>query len=150
MSTLTKQIIEGIEGRIESVLPDYRKLRYYYDVEKNDYKGNDERFAVIPMGVESQEGVIRSITVNQDFQIVLTDGYRNGPKDDENLQDKIKALYDKMDDVLNDLFINKLGVPTIVLLSTLSGFDEPEILEENKVAVLRMNIIVRYRRSIGA
>jgi hypothetical protein len=148
MSTLVSQIIDGIEGRIAVVVPTFSALRYYYDITKNDYKGNSSRYSVIPKSIEPQAGVIRSVTVNQDFAITLTDGYRNDPKSDEDLQDKIKNLYDKHDDILNDLFLTKLGVSSIVLLTTLSGFDEPEILEDNKVVALTMNITVRYRRDL--
>jgi hypothetical protein len=148
MSTLVTDIITGIETRLAAVLTGYSPLRYYYDIEKNDYKGNVDRYGIIPKEIESQSGVIRSVTVNQTFQIILTTGYKNGPMSDSDLQSKVKTLYDKMDDVLHDLFLTKLGVPSIVLLSTLNGYEEPEILEEQKVVALRMDLTVRYRRDL--
>jgi hypothetical protein len=148
MSSLVSTIITGIETRLAAVLTTYDPLRYYFDLEKNDYAGNNSRYAVIPKEVESQAGVVRSVTVNQGFQIVLTSGYRNNPKSDTDLQAVVKDLYDKMDDVLNDLFLTKLGAPSVVLLLTLNGIEEPEILEENKVIALRMNLTVRYRRDL--
>lgn len=148
MSSLVTTIISGIEARLAAVLTAYDPLRYYFDLAKNDYAGNNSRYAVIPKEVEAQAGVIRSVTVNQDFQIVLTNGYRNNPKSDTDLQAVVKDLYDKMDDVLHDLFLTKLGSPSIVLLVTLNSIEEPEILEENKVIALRMNMNVRYRRDL--
>ena len=148
MSSLVTDIITGIETRLAAVLTTYDPLRYYFDITKNDYAGNNNRYAVVPKEVETQVGVVRSVTVNQDFQIILTSGYRNNPKSDTDLQAVIKDLYDKMDDVLNDLYLTKLGAPSIVLLLTLSGIEEPEILEDNKVIALRMNIKVRYRRDL--
>ena len=148
MSSLVTDIITGLETRLAAVLTTYAPLRYYFDLSKNDYTGNNNRYAVVPKAIESQAGVIRSVTVNQDFQIVLTNGYRNNPKSDTDLQAVVKELYDKMDDVLNDLFLTKLGVPSIVLLVTLSGIEEPEILEDNKVIALRMNLTIRYRRDL--
>ena len=129
-------------------MPTYSALKYYYDISKNDFKGNTLRYGVIPKSADSEVGVVRAVTITQEFQIILTDDYRNTPKNDQSLQSNIKALYDKMDDVLHSLYMTKLGVPSIVLLTTLNGIEEPEILEENKVVALRMNISVRYRRNL--
>ena len=148
MSNLVDQIITGIEKRASIVLSSYNPLRYYYDLEKNDYKGNSKRYAVLPMAAENQDGVTRSVTIEQEFQIVLTDNYTNDAKSDTDLQEVIKSLYDQQDDLLNDLALTKLGVSSIVLLVVFKGFEEPEILEESKTTALRMNISVRYRRNL--
>jgi phosphotransferase system IIB component len=145
---LVEQITTGIEDRLAAVLTDFSPLRFYYDIEKNDYKGNTNRYGVIPQEIESQSGVTRSVTVNQTFQIVLTTDYRNDPKSDMDLQTKVKELYNKMDELTHDLVLTKVGVPSIILLITLSGYEAPEILEEHKVIALRMDLTVRYRRDL--
>ena len=148
MSNLVEQITGGIEARLADVLTGFEPLRYYYDLAKNDYKGNTDRYAVLPQSIESQSGVIQSITIDQTFQITLTTDYRNDPKSDTDLQAKVKYLYDKMDNVLRDIVLTKLGVPSIILLVTLGGYDAPQVLEEQKVIALSMDIKIRHRRDL--
>lgn len=148
MSNLVSQIIDAMETRVETATS-FSKLRYVYNIERNDYKGNQDRYAVTPGDAPFSSGIVNNYTVDQSFIVSLTTGYRNSAKDDLDLQASVDSLYSEMDEVIKDLHLNKAGLPGIVLSINLDSIDAPEILEEHKVVVLRADFVVKYRNSVG-
>lgn len=149
MSDLVGKIINAVEAQCAKSLPSFSKLKYVYDIEKNDFKSNSSGYGVVPVDASSQVGVTRAVTVDQVFQVVVTDNYIDDGKTDSNLQSKVKTLYDKMFEIVNDLYMSKMGLPSIVLLATLDGIEAPEVFSESKVVALRMNMIIRYRQNLS-
>jgi hypothetical protein len=148
MSDYTSQIITAIEGRIDA-LTSYEKLRYYFDRQKNDNRSSLTGYAVLPGSISpSDNRLIKTIMVDQEFQIVLMDQYRNDAKSDTSIQAKIKDLFDKQNTILTDLASSKIGLSGLVLVTDLIGIDQPEVNEENKTVELIMNIVVKYRNGI--
>jgi len=148
MSDLTKQITEAIEGRIDA-LTSFEKLRYYFDRAKNDFKGSLTGYAVLPLAINPADNrLVKTVMVDQEFQIVLMNQYRNDAKSDVNLQTKIKDLFDQQNTILADLASSKIGLSSIVLVTDLVTVDSPVIDEENKTVELSMTITVKYRNAI--
>jgi len=144
-----QQIIEAIESEVSTTLgASYSKLNYIYDIEKNSFKGNPNKFGVLPLESSTVSGVVRASTIDQTFQIVLTDEYRNTAMNDLSLQEAVKNLYDKLNDIEKQLYKSKLGLPSVVLLMNLEAVEAPEVIEEHKVVSLRGNFLVKYRTII--
>lgn len=148
MANKVQQIIEAIESQCSKHLVTYQKLKYVYDVQKNTFKGNPKKYGVRPLGASETDGVIRASTLDQNFQIILTDNYVNAQDNDQGLQDTVKDLFSKMNDLEKQLFKSKLGLSSIVLFTSLESIDEPEIFEEDKIAVLRAEFLVKYRTNL--
>jgi len=149
MSNLVTQIIDGMETQIASTLgASYGKLDYVFSVEDNNFRGNALRYGVIPQGASDTEGVVRAVTLDHEFQVILTDNYINQPNTDSSQMIKLKTMYDKMDDLSNALYNSKVGLPSIVLLAIQTGYDEPEFIEEDNIVVLRATYSIKYRRNL--
>jgi len=151
MSNVVELIRNGFKTQINSVVgAGWNDLNHVYLVEKNDFRGNDKRFGVIPMAMASAEnGINRKYVSDQDFQVVLTHGYLPKTTNDLDLQEKILLLFDKLDEIFKQIYATKAGVPSQVLNIQTFNVAEPEILEENKLIVLRADFSVRYRQNLN-
>ena len=147
MSNLVGQIEEALTGVIATTLSGYKELDHVYAIEKNNLNNNSDRFGVAIGGITSVSGATKASTVDQVYQVILTQGFISNQDDDEKIRTAINEVHDKMDDVLAATYNKKAGLPQIVLNVFLDSMSEPEILEDNVVA-LRMDLVVKYRRSI--
>lgn len=144
-----EQISDSILTQMQTSLgADFKPLSYFFDVSQNNFVGNKKRFGVVPLSGSNNLTVTKSFTVDQNFQMILTDNYKNVGNSDSKQRDVLFFLYDKFDEIIATLYMSKLGIPNIVLFTGLQDFAEPEFLDEENLAVLKVNIIVKYRRSI--
>ena len=150
MANKVEQIVTAIEAQIATTLSEYTALNYVNDIEKNSFVGNKKKYGVKPLGLDRAAGVTRSHTVDQIFQVILTDDYTNSPANDESARSKIYSLFDKMNDLEKQFFKSKIGLTSIVLFMNLTSIEDPEVLEENKVIALRGNFLVKYRTNIDS
>jgi len=144
MSDIVKDIATAFEAQVAIVLPTYAELDWKYLVDKNNYFNNALRFGVIPSGGFSASTIIKSVTVNQTFTLILTNEYVNSNDTDSQQQDSIFELYDAVNEVYVAVEGKKLGL-TQVLDISLGTIDTPFFIEEQKVAVLTTDFSIQYR-----
>jgi hypothetical protein len=143
-----EQINDAIKARMAIVLGSpYKELDYVLDVSSNNFRNSATRYGVRPLESSPSEGVLRSVTLDHTFQIILVDPFVN--RDNDLAQREITfTQYAKMDDIYKDLLGSKAGLSNIILLVSSPSTAEPEYLEEENVAILRGNIPIKYRRTI--
>ena len=138
-------ILNAIESRINAVLSSYKRLKYSYDVEKNNKRASDDAYGVGAGAGSSVEGTFQSITMDQEFFVILTKDF-GGRSDDNAERTALKAIYDDMETLYRDLFQSKLGIPSVVYLVSELSLDEPEKIADNVISV-RMSFTVKHRKS---
>lgn len=145
---IVEQINDGIKTRVTTVLgATYSELDYVIDITMNSFRQNSLRYGVRPLSGGSVDGILRHYNALQTFEIILTDDYVN--QDDDTVQrSKQFLLFDKHDDILKDILLKKAGVPSIVLSIESFNFPDPEFIDEENVAVQRMQLGVRYRQEL--
>lgn len=147
---IVEQINDGITTVVTSSLGvGYSELSYLIDVEKNNYKSNAKRYGVRPLGANTVDSITRVYTVDHTFQIVLTHDYFSNPSNDQDQRDKTFLLFDKLDEIMKNLFINKAGLPSIVLNIDSVSIIQPEYIEDDKVVILRADFNVKYRQAVN-
>lgn len=145
-TTIVKDINDGILAQAATVLgADYKELPYVYDVVKNNFRTSKSRYGARPLSTVEIDGVVKATTHIQTFEVVLTEGYSQTSISDAKLQEKAFIAYEKMYDIYQALAQNNAGVPGSVLLVQNLSILEPEVLEEDKVVVLRGQFDVLYR-----
>lgn len=150
MANIVEQINDGITNVISTTLGvTYSELNYLINVDKNNFKANSKRYGVRPLAGSTVEGITRVYTLDQEFQIVLTHDYFSNPSNDQDLRDKTFLLFDKLDEIMKNLFINKAGLPTIILNIDSVTILEPEYFDIEKVVVLRADFKVKYRQAVN-
>lgn len=139
VSTLTSDI----KTRVQTVATAYSELGYANDITKNTFKGNYKRFAVLPKGSSQSNSVTRYITLEQEFEIILTDGFINKALSDSEQQSRVIALQDLLVSVYKDLVNTRCGSVACINVTNLS-IREPQFLEDN-VVVQSATFNVLYR-----
>ena len=138
-------ILNAIESRVNAVLPSYKRLKYSYDLEKNNKRASDDAYGIGAGASSSVEGTFRTITMDQEFFVILTKDF-GGRNDDNAERTALKAIYDDMETLYRDLFQSKLGIPAVVYLVSELSLDEPEKIADNVISV-RMSFTVKHRKS---
>ena len=145
---IVSEIVEAARPILESILADYSKLDYEYIVASNSERSLEKRYGFIPTAASFVDGqALGFTTVDHAFLLTLTDTYINRDCD-EPLRDVLFNMYAEVQDVLKELQKSKLALPTIgnrVLLIYGLSVDEPEIIEENSIVVLRAAFNFRYQ-----
>lgn len=138
-------ILNAIESRVNAVLPSYKRLKYSYDLEKNNKRASDDAYGIGAGAGLSVEGTFRTITMDQEFFVILTKDF-GGRSDDNAERTALKAIYDDMETLYRDLFQSKIGIPSVVYLVSELSLDEPEKIADNVISV-RMSFTVKHRKS---
>lgn len=147
MSNLVEQILDAIELEVKTETG-FTKLKYNYNLELNDSIKNGQRFGVRPKEASVADGLNKVYTVDQVFTVTLVLGYESNAQSDATLQTRVKTLYNKMDEVIKAMHLNKAGLPSIILVVNLDSIAEPEINEENKIVSLSADFIIKYRNTV--
>lgn len=149
MANVVEQINNAITSRVTNVLGStYSQLDYILDVSKNQFFGNKRRFGVRPLSGASVIGVTRQYTIDQEFEIIITHDFVNVTNDSDQ-RAKQFILYDQMDSIFVDLFLTKANIPNIILNIEAITLGEPEFNLDESLAVLRSQIVVKYRQALS-
>ncbi len=146
MSDIMRDIKEAMESEIQAELGSgYKELAYLEDVVKNSFRQSSERFGVRALGSGQVPGVTKHTTFSQSFEVVLTKGFT-----ETNIDDNVKVAksFDNRENLLaiyKRLVNNKAGIPGSVMNVFNLFIDEPQFLEEDKVAVQRATMDITYR-----
>lgn len=145
---IVSEIVSEVKNILDSLLPDYKRLHYEFDVSSNNERGITKRFGFIPEAANFKEGsALGFTTMEHDFQLILVTDFQN--KDDDSSQAiAVQGLYSQAHEVLKNLQSKPLTLPTsgyrVLLISGIS-FDAPEYINENSTVVLRANFNFTYR-----
>lgn len=149
MSNLVEQIANSMETQIASVVgSEYAELDYKFDVSKNDFFNNKQRFGVIPQGASTGLSITKVYTLDHSFEVILTHDYINKDKTDADQRRVTYELFDKLDEIFKQLYRSKAGLTNIVLNIGELTVSEPEFLDEESLAILRAQLLVTYRNAI--
>lgn len=149
---LVTDVKNNILTRVALVLgADYSQLAYVNDVSQNKFKGASKRYGVLPGSANETSGTNQYVTLDHQFQVILTDSYQAGP--DSQINDNLKAerineLQDKALAIYKDLATHKSLISASCLIINNLSIESIEFLEDEKVAVQRLNFNVKYRQQI--
>lgn len=147
MAVIVSDIITGIRSVASTALgAGWQVLRNWYEVEKNDVRSAAQAYNARPLGAIPVDGVMKYYTVDQTFELILTDVIARGHGDSER-ETALLVLYNKADEIFKDLHNTKVNGTSGVLLVSQPSLAEPEFLDEKKIIVLRMQFVVKYRGS---
>lgn len=149
MSTITKSVYDAVKSSVAAILgSEWTELRYVFDVAQNTERDIAKGFGIVPLSAPPANSIVRAMTFDHTFQIVLTQTNVREQDDAQVFDALLNAggLYDKADDILHGVLNQQLGIPHIIMTVVNGGIEAAEILES--YIVLRLQIIVRYRRNI--
>ena len=144
---VVKEIVEKLKEEIGNILPEYKALRYEYDINSNSDRDYKKRYGVTIDSANVVQNTIGFITMEHTFNVVLTNSFLN--KDSDASKNKSLAeVYDAAEAITAAINCRKLDLasPTynVLLISNLS-LDTPEFLTDTNIIALRLNLDIRYK-----
>lgn len=126
----------------------YKQLAYVEDIGKNSFRTSNQRYGVRQLEASQISGVNKYATFDQTFQVVLTKGYIQSNIDDSEQRNTSLDLTELAHDIYVRMFKTKAGIPSVVVNVKDLIISEPEYLEDDKVTVIRANLIITYRNTL--
>lgn len=147
IDTIVSDIVDAMNVEISGVLgSSFKELQFIVDVERNNFRQNNNRYGVLHGAASQLEGVTRNLTFSQVFTVVLTTGYQESALSDEYARDESMRLYGEMLEIHQVLVREKAGAPAVVInVANTIDIEDPEYLDDEKVTVLRANVEILYR-----
>ena len=138
-------ILSAIETRITSLSTGRTKLSYSYDLEKNNTRSERSAYGFGAGSADHVEGVMKTVTLDQEFFVVLTETFVNRSGDSKE-SESINAIYEDMESINADFVSSKLGIPSTILVVQSTGMDAPEKISENTISV-KAHFIIKHRKA---
>lgn len=148
MSDVMRQIRDAMDNELVLELPNYKRLPYIEQVEKNNFRSNTDRYGIRALASSQIPGVTKFTTYTQSFEVVLTKGYYESNLDDT---EQVESSYDLRESLLQlyTRYVNgHCGLPGVVLNVFDLTVSEPEYLVEDKVTVIRATMNITYRLTL--
>lgn len=147
--TVVQDIKDSLVTRIQAVLgANYKELSYTRDVSLNTLRQSQKRYGVRALGSTQVPGVTKHLTHIQTFEVVLTEGYVDTGSNDGKQREKEHLMFEHMHEIHHDLINTRGGLPNTILNIQRLDITEPEVLEDEKVVVLKSSVEIEYRISL--
>ena len=138
-------IVTGIKAIVASELGGgFSELPFVLDVAKNRFAGGTKGYGVWTGQVVQASGVNGYVTVDQSFELVLTDTYGSTQTGDAAQRTAGIALHGRLEDIYVRISAEKAGVPSQVMNVTRLIATPVQFIDSN-VAVLRATFDIKYR-----
>ena len=144
-------IVHRISSQVSALMAEvlgkeFRPLKYVYDIEKNSRRSKEKGYGVIPLGVETTEGMSGHYTVEQGFDLVIVDRYEER-SDESRKTAVIFNLFSKAEELVDRIYRGGVGISEVINIASFSIAD-PELLESESAVVLRVEIRLQWRKRI--
>lgn len=147
MDSIVQTLITYLEESVQSAIPTISKSKHYYDFNKNDSVKNNHIFAVRPSSARNTPGTIRSVTIEQDFEIEISRDYIEKSTDDSSLRNAIDEIYQDNEKIIREISLRRTTLQNILFIGQPS-FERPEVNENQKSVSITFTYPVTYRKSI--
>lgn len=145
---IVEQIYDSMTTLVQNQLGvDYKKMRKIFQPDLNDLRSAEKSFAVRHLAANTADGVQRYYTMDHGFEVMVSRVFVDR-LDDIQIQEVINELYSKLDDIITEALIKKLGLPSIVMIVSDPSISEPEVLE-NRSVLMRLQMNVKYRNAVN-
>ena len=145
---LVRSIYDALVSEVSDELgTDWTQLQNFLEnIEANTSRNIVKGFGVIPGQAIPTAGVVRFMTLDQQFSIVLTDKNTREINDTERVDALLDRLYDRGEAVLVRILNQQLGLAGTVLSVSTPSMADPIYLDS--YIVLNLSVVVKYRRQL--
>lgn len=148
MSNVVALVRQGINNRCAAVLSGWSSLVFLHDVARNAQSKANNRYGVLARGATQTPGATCAYTMSHEYEVILTKVWVSTVDGDSALTTAQEALFQEAHKIYKDVSDTKCGVPASVLVVRDALLTSPEILEDQKIIVQRLQFTVLYRVSV--
>ena len=146
MASIVQDIVTQMKAQIAENIPSRGESRYVWSLESNSYKTNRDLFAVRPLGASSVAGTNKTITLDQDFEVVLSTQFQNKGDNDASLQEAIFALHQDAETLYRFAYQRKFNIDRVLVVNSVE-IAEADIDNENNIVSVASRFNIKYRTS---
>lgn len=144
---LVEQIYDSLTTVVTGVVgSEYKFMRRIFQPDLNDLRNAKKAYAVRHLSAADASSETRHYTLDHGFEVMLMQTIVDRG-DDRETQSTINELYDLADDVIRTVFLQKAGLPSIVMIVNRPSISEPEIIGGDCV-LLRISFNVKYKNEV--
>lgn len=149
MTSTVGDMLTGIKGIIANQLgATFKELPFSLDVTKNRLLGGTRGYAAWAGLMNESPGVTGFVTVDQTFEMTLTDSYGSSQTGDAAQRAVGIQLYDRLEAIYVRLVSEKAGSPARVMNVSRLIVEPIQFIDSN-VASLRATFDIKYRTQRG-
>jgi hypothetical protein len=146
-SNIVAEITDSIALQVGNLLPNRKKSPFVWDFAQNSSKANKSVYAVRQGSASNVAGTNKTVTFDQTFEVALSSDFKNKSDSDSSLSDTISAMYQDLQTVWTEIFLRKLNLSRVLLVSGLE-LTEPLIDNDNNIVNISLRFVVKYRTEI--
>lgn len=140
-----KEIMEFIEAGIKNAVPTLMASRHFYDLEKNDGVKNGYIYAIRPSSASPTQGTVRSVTLEQDFEIQIEREFIEKGSNDIAIREAVDRIYSDNELIMKEISLRKAAS---ILLIKEPSFSAPSINQSQKTVSIVFTYPIIYRKQI--
>jgi hypothetical protein len=140
-----QQIVDGIEAVIVANTTGYQKSKYSFDLTQNNLRTSKKVYAVRPKAASPTSSAIKAWTLDQEFEIVLSDEFVNKDKSDSATSTALYGLYTDLEEIGKKILITKLGLSNFVLAVQTMDISEPDIDNDNNIVTITSTVVIKFK-----
>lgn len=140
-----KEILEFIESSIKLAVPALMPSRHFYDLEKNDGVKNGYIFAIRPGSASPSQGVVRAVTLEQDFEVEIEREFVEKGSTDVAIREAVERIYSDNELIMKEVSLRKAAS---VLIIKEPSFSAPKINQSQKTVSIVFTYPIIYRKQI--
>jgi hypothetical protein len=133
-----------MKAQIGTELPNRVESRYIWALEANSYRGNKNLYAVRPGAAFNVAGTNRTVTIDQNFEIILSSEFKNKGDNDAALDEVILGLYEDHEKLYPLMFQRNFNIQRVLVVNQVA-LSAPEIDNDNNIVSVTASFNVKYR-----
>lgn len=119
-------------------------------MKKNNIRQVKLGYGIKPGQADPTDTVVRSYTVDQKFDILLTDVFARAADTDNQVQSAVLTMYDKADEIFKHFVNTKVNLAAYVLMCFDPTILEPQVIDgEARFVLLTMQMTIKYRNDLS-
>lgn len=142
---IVQEIVDAIEINIQALLPTYKKASFVYDLGLNNRKQSKKIYAITPQSASNVSGSTLTVTLDQTFDVTLSDTYSPKNDSDISLQDKVLEIHSDIETIYKELFQRRLGLAKVLVVQVVD-ISSPEVDNDNNTVAITASFSVKYRK----
>ena len=147
---VVQEILEALDSKVSTILPDYKKSKFNYFLDRNNRLSSKKIYAIRPDTGKSTVGTTLSATFDQNFEVILSDIYQDKNDSDADLTAKIISLHSDVEKLYLELYQRRLDLPSaMVLVVQLVDLSSPELDTDNNTVNIVGTFSIKYRSQLG-
>jgi hypothetical protein len=129
-------VISGLRTVIQDSLgTDYSRLTHEFHIDKNVFIGASKRWGLVPTSAPQRDGNNRTVTVDLEFEVTLTDEYISSEYEEQALIEKQIEMFGEFEDLWKNLANKKGMVSQHARLIDGFSVERMILMEEEKIIV---------------